>query len=111
VSGHSNARRTGARLSVLPRADCRPVHERAWLDQLRGRLPELPDARRARYLDKFALSAYDAEALSTDVVTAQLFEPPCIWAPIPKGRDWIQNDVSRLPVRTAGNAAPEHLAS
>ena len=30
------------------------------------RLPELPDARRARYMQSFALNAYDAEQLSTD---------------------------------------------
>src|SRR6202048_1858886 len=59
----------------FPEPDLPPLFiERAWLEQLRQRMPELPDARRARYMAAFSLSAYDAEALSTDAMAAQLFE-------------------------------------
>src|ERR687884_74253 len=45
----------------FPEPDLPPVFvERAWLDELRARLPELPDQRRARYTRSFGLSAYDA---------------------------------------------------
>src|ERR1700704_3414199 len=43
----------------FPEPDLPPLFiERAWLAQLRRRLPELPDARRARYMEKFSLSEY-----------------------------------------------------
>jgi aspartyl-tRNA(Asn)/glutamyl-tRNA(Gln) amidotransferase subunit B len=48
--------------------------DRAYIEALRMRLPELPDTRRARYMTSFGLSAYDAEQLSTDLATAKKFE-------------------------------------
>src|SRR5207245_7653227 len=51
----------------FPEPDLPPLFvDQAWLARLRDQLPELPDARRARYMDAFALGAYDADALSTD---------------------------------------------
>jgi aspartyl-tRNA(Asn)/glutamyl-tRNA(Gln) amidotransferase subunit B len=59
----------------FPEPDLPPLFvERTWLDELRLRLPELPDARRTRYMQAFGLSAYDAEQLSTDAAGAELFE-------------------------------------
>src|ERR1700738_563891 len=44
----------------FPEPDLPPLFvERAWVEQLRARLPELPDARRMRYIDAFVLGAYD----------------------------------------------------
>src|ERR1700730_18087102 len=88
--------------------------ERAWLEQLQQRMPELPDARRARYMATFALGAYDAEALSTYTVAAQLFEDTVrIGADPKKAVNWIQNDVSRLRADSTVDGhtlQPEHLA-
>jgi aspartyl-tRNA(Asn)/glutamyl-tRNA(Gln) amidotransferase subunit B len=82
----------------FPEPDLPPLFvERAWVEQLRHRLPELPDARRTRYMDTFGLGAYDADALSTDGVTARLFEDTVrAGADAKKAANWIQNDVSRL---------------
>jgi aspartyl-tRNA(Asn)/glutamyl-tRNA(Gln) amidotransferase subunit B len=82
----------------FPEPDLPPLFiERAWIDELRARLPELPDARRARYIQSFGLSAYDAETLSTDQTGAQLFEDTVRAGADPKkAANWIQNDVSRL---------------
>src|SRR6202165_1431581 len=45
----------------FPEPDLPPLFiERAWLEQLRQRLPELPDARRARYMATLCLRAHDA---------------------------------------------------
>ena len=46
----------------------------AFIDEIRGRLPELPDARRARYLTDFDLPAHDATVLSGDFELAEFFE-------------------------------------
>jgi aspartyl-tRNA(Asn)/glutamyl-tRNA(Gln) amidotransferase subunit B len=82
----------------FPEPDLPPVFvEEAWLDRLRSLLPELPDARRARYMKTFGLGAYDAEALSTDHWAAQLFEDTVAAGADPKKTaNWVQNDVARL---------------
>src|SRR3989441_1902556 len=80
----------------FPEPDLPPVFvERAWLEQLRQRLPELPDARRTRYMQSFGLGAYDADALSTDLWAARLFENTVSAGVDPKkAANWIQNDVA-----------------
>src|SRR5262245_47604214 len=45
-----------------------------WVEQLRAELPELPDARRARFMSEYELSAYDAEPLTAERAVADYFE-------------------------------------
>ncbi len=45
-----------------------------FIDEIRARLPELPDARRMRYLTDFGLPAHDATVLSGDLELAEFFE-------------------------------------
>ena len=82
----------------FPEPDLPPLFvERGWLAELRQRLPELPDARRARYMQTFGLNAYDAENLSTDSATASFFEATiAAGADAKKAANWIQNDLARL---------------
>ena len=50
----------------FPEPDLPPLRtEPAVLDSLRARLPELPQARRARYRSAFGLSAYDAAVIAS----------------------------------------------
>ncbi|MDC0004519.1 Asp-tRNA(Asn)/Glu-tRNA(Gln) amidotransferase subunit GatB, partial [Porticoccaceae bacterium] len=42
--------------------------------QLRRNLPELPDARQARFVEQYSLSDYDAGILSSDAAMAKYFE-------------------------------------
>ena len=44
------------------------------IQTLRDELPELPDARKARYIEQYQLSAYDADLLSGSIATARYFE-------------------------------------
>lgn len=46
----------------------------AFLKECRASLPELPDAKRARYESELGLSAYNAAVLTADVTTARWFE-------------------------------------
>jgi aspartyl-tRNA(Asn)/glutamyl-tRNA(Gln) amidotransferase subunit B len=88
----------------FPEPDLPPIFvDKAWLSRLRARLPELPDARRERYMQAFGLGAYDAEALSTDQWAARLFEDTvAAGADAKKTANWIQNDVARLRGETDG---------
>src|SRR5438128_1224832 len=100
----------------FPEPDLPPLFvERAWVEELRRQLPELPDARRARFMKSFGLGAYDAEALSIDGVAARLFEDTVrAGADAKKAANWIQNDVARLRGESSddGHAVldPKHLA-
>ncbi|MGB2041117.1 MAG: Asp-tRNA(Asn)/Glu-tRNA(Gln) amidotransferase subunit GatB [Porticoccaceae bacterium] len=44
------------------------------IEELRRNLPELPDARRARFVEQYSLSDYDAGVLSSDAAMAAYFE-------------------------------------
>jgi aspartyl-tRNA(Asn)/glutamyl-tRNA(Gln) amidotransferase subunit B len=99
----------------FPEPDLPPLFvERSWLAELSARLPELPDARRARYMASFGLGAYDAEALSSDADTASLFEETvAAGADAKKAANWIQNDVARLGTADATDGhtlPPAYLA-
>jgi len=50
------------------------VVDEAWLERIRGELPELPLAKRARYLDGFGLEEKDALALTAERGLCDLFE-------------------------------------
>jgi len=59
----------------FPEPDLPPlVVSRAWVDEIRARMPELPDAKRARFVADYGLSAYDAEQLTAERALADYFE-------------------------------------
>ena len=64
-----------------------------WVEEIRRGLPELPDARKARLVDDFALSPYDAGVLVAERETADFYEA------VAKGRDaklaanWLTGEV------------------
>jgi aspartyl-tRNA(Asn)/glutamyl-tRNA(Gln) amidotransferase subunit B len=59
----------------FPEPDLVPVEiDEAWLNRLREQMPELPLARRARFVDQFKLSATDAATIVSDRATADLYE-------------------------------------
>ena len=44
------------------------------IEELRRNLPELPDARQARFIEQYGLSAYDAAMIGSDAAMAAYFE-------------------------------------
>src|SRR5512143_627201 len=51
----------------FPEPDLPPLEaDPAWLDAIRASLPELPSARRARYVTELGLSTYDASVIVND---------------------------------------------
>jgi aspartyl-tRNA(Asn)/glutamyl-tRNA(Gln) amidotransferase subunit B len=78
----------------FPDPDLLPLEiEQAWVDDLAAALPELPDAKKARFVRDFGLSDYDASVLTADVADAAFFEE------VARGRDgktaanWVINDL------------------
>ncbi len=59
----------------FPEPDLPPLLiSRAWVEEIRATLPELPDAKRDRFLYDYGLSRYDATILTNDRGVADYFE-------------------------------------
>jgi aspartyl-tRNA(Asn)/glutamyl-tRNA(Gln) amidotransferase subunit B len=59
----------------FPDPDLLPLDiEQAWVDDIAAALPELPDAKKARFISDFGLSDYDASVLTADLDAAHYFE-------------------------------------
>ncbi len=59
----------------FPDPDLLPlVIDRAFVDQVRAEMPELPDAKRARFQAEYGLSAYDAGVLTASRELADYYE-------------------------------------
>jgi len=66
----------------FPDPDLLPLElDPAFIESVRQAMPELPDARRRRYVERFGLTPYDAEVLVAEKETAAYFEA------VAKGRD------------------------
>ncbi|MFB9222113.1 Asp-tRNA(Asn)/Glu-tRNA(Gln) amidotransferase subunit GatB [Paracoccus cavernae] len=78
----------------FPDPDLLPLEiEQAWVDDIAASLPELPDAKKARFITALGLSDYDAGVLTAEVDNANYFEA------VAKGRDgkqaanWVINEL------------------
>ena len=59
----------------FPDPDLLPLElDSAWIKQIEASLPELPDAKRARFQSQYGLSAYDAGVLVIEAGRADLYE-------------------------------------
>ncbi|HXS12842.1 MAG TPA: Asp-tRNA(Asn)/Glu-tRNA(Gln) amidotransferase subunit GatB [Acidobacteriaceae bacterium] len=69
----------------FPEPDLTPlVVGKAWLRDILARMPELPEARRARLIAEYGLSAQDAATLTTDRELGDLFEQAAKLAKSPR---------------------------
>ena len=82
----------------FPEPDLPPLAvTRPWVEQIRTGLPELPSARRARFIKAFELSGYDASLLTSSRTVAEYFETAVRGgAPAKAVANWILGDLSRL---------------
>ncbi|GGK80882.1 Asp-tRNA(Asn)/Glu-tRNA(Gln) amidotransferase subunit GatB [Amphritea balenae] len=72
------------------------VIDEAYVDQLKQSLPELPDARKARFIEEFKLSDYDAMVLSTYRDLAGYFETAANSAGDAKlAANWVMGELSK----------------
>jgi aspartyl-tRNA(Asn)/glutamyl-tRNA(Gln) amidotransferase subunit B len=103
----------------FPEPDLPPlVLDRVWIEEIRARLPELPEERRDRFMTQYGLPLYDANILTGSKAMADYFED-CVKLMAPgKAKlvsNWLLGDFSRLLNATnteVENAkiSPKHLA-
>jgi aspartyl-tRNA(Asn)/glutamyl-tRNA(Gln) amidotransferase subunit B len=81
----------------FPEPDLLPVHiSAAWRDQIRRTLPELPDARRARFAASYGITPYDAEVLTSSQARADYFEAATkAGASGKSAANWMQTELLR----------------
>jgi aspartyl-tRNA(Asn)/glutamyl-tRNA(Gln) amidotransferase subunit B len=78
----------------FPDPDLVPVKTDALVTEVRERVPELPEAKRARFVEQYRVSHYDAAVLANDLELARYFEGAAKGAKKPKNvANWILNDL------------------
>jgi len=78
----------------FPDPDLVPVKTDVLVADVRERVPELPKAKRARFVEEYQVSPYDAGVLASDLELAKYFESAAKDAKKPKNiANWILNDL------------------
>ncbi|MFT7015644.1 MAG: aspartyl-tRNA(Asn)/glutamyl-tRNA(Gln) amidotransferase subunit B, partial [Pseudohongiellaceae bacterium] len=82
----------------FPEPDLLPiVIDDDYIEQVRATLPELPDAKRARFCDEFGLSEYDAGVLTSTREMAEYFESVATKTGDAKiAANWVSGDLQAL---------------
>ncbi|HIQ38135.1 MAG TPA: Asp-tRNA(Asn)/Glu-tRNA(Gln) amidotransferase subunit GatB [Desulfocapsa sulfexigens] len=72
------------------------VIEESWIEEIRKTLPELPDARKARFITEYELPGYDAAILTGSRELADFFEDTVkSGAEAKKASNWIMTEFMR----------------
>src|SRR6266852_497426 len=81
----------------FPEPDLLPVHiSSAWREEVRRTLPELPEAKRARFVSAYGITLYDAEVLTNSQAMADYFESVVkAGAPGKASANWMQTELLR----------------
>ncbi|WP_039020153.1 Asp-tRNA(Asn)/Glu-tRNA(Gln) amidotransferase subunit GatB [Halocynthiibacter namhaensis] len=78
----------------FPCPDLLPLEiEQAWVDDIASTLPELPDAKKTRFMTEFGLSDYDASVLTSDVENADFFEDVAKAGDGKLAANWVINEL------------------
>ncbi|WP_339183895.1 Asp-tRNA(Asn)/Glu-tRNA(Gln) amidotransferase subunit GatB [Oceanobacillus sp. FSL W7-1293] len=80
----------------FPEPDLVPLYiDEAWKERIRSEIPELPDARRERYVSELGLSEYDANVLTASKQMSDFFEETVEHgADIKQVSNWLMGEVS-----------------
>lgn len=82
----------------FPEPDLVPVEvERQWVEELRATLPEMPAARRQRFIEEYGLPAYDAAVLTSSRHLADYYEACAARVEDPKlASNWVMGELQGL---------------
>lgn len=99
--GHSYAMRSkedAQDYKYFPEPDLIPiVIDREHIEEVRASLPELPEAKKARYLNDFGLPEYDADILTGSKYLVAVFERTVEICGNPKdASNWIMTDLLKM---------------
>ncbi|GAB2547304.1 Asp-tRNA(Asn)/Glu-tRNA(Gln) amidotransferase subunit GatB [Gracilibacillus alcaliphilus] len=80
----------------FPEPDLVPLYiDDAWKERIRAEIPELPDARRKRYVEELDLPVYDAAVLTSTKEMSDFFEAAvAAGADVKQASNWLMGEVS-----------------
>ncbi|SFJ76828.1 aspartyl/glutamyl-tRNA(Asn/Gln) amidotransferase subunit B [Halobacillus dabanensis] len=80
----------------FPEPDLVPLHiDEAWKQRIYEQIPELPDARKKRYIEELKLPEYDAMVLTNNKELSDFFEETIAQdADIKQASNWLMGEVS-----------------
>lgn len=99
----------------FPEPDLLPLElSDAWISEIKSRLPELPDEMRARFVEQYGLSDYDAGVLTADRALAAFYEKVAVEVDEKQAANWISGDLRALLNETgddigSSKVKPEHM--
>jgi aspartyl-tRNA(Asn)/glutamyl-tRNA(Gln) amidotransferase subunit B len=100
----------------FPEPDLLPLElTAAWINQIKSRLPELPEEKKARFIEQYGLSEYDAGVLTSDNELASFYEEVAAKADPKQAANWTTGELRAL-LNEAGvsisesKVTSEHLA-
>jgi aspartyl-tRNA(Asn)/glutamyl-tRNA(Gln) amidotransferase subunit B len=80
----------------FPEPDLMPIDSTVWIEEVKKEVPELPGARKRRFMEKYQLTDYNAGVLVADLELANYFEVAASQSKNPNGvANWIVNDLLR----------------
>jgi aspartyl-tRNA(Asn)/glutamyl-tRNA(Gln) amidotransferase subunit B len=99
----------------FPEPDLPPLRlDAGWVAQVRTRMPELPRAKRARFVDRYRLSAYDASVLTQDPAIATLLDETVRLTPFAEPKlaaNWISGEFLRLVNASGSDPATSNITA
>ena len=67
-----------------------------FINEIKKEIPELPDEKKKRFIDKFNLSPYDANILVSDIETSKYFENVSKKSDVKLATNWITGELFAL---------------
>ncbi len=78
----------------FPDPDLLPLElEQAWVDRIAATLPELPDPKKARFVEQYGVTEYDAGVLTADREHADYFEAVASGRDGKQAANWVINEL------------------
>ncbi len=78
----------------FPDPDLLPLElEQAWVDGIGAGLPELPDAKKARFVAAYGMTEYDAGVLTAELANASYFEAVAAGRDGKQAANWVINEL------------------
>jgi aspartyl-tRNA(Asn)/glutamyl-tRNA(Gln) amidotransferase subunit B len=69
------------------------VIDKTWQQEVAKKMPELPDSKKARFMEKFGLSTYDASVLTASRELANYYEKVASAVNPKQAANWVMNEL------------------
>lgn len=86
----------------FPEPDLVPIEiSDEWIERVRAEMPEMPEVKKARYINEYALPEYDVDIITGSKYLVNIFEEALAVCKQPKEvSNWIMGEVLRLATDT-----------